>query len=551
MGQVISNQAQLDLLPGRMQGLFAPAASATPANNGDAILQYAAANELSFKAKWTDGNVRQYRMPMIDFSKSVCTLGNTGLPSGTSGNVIVIGDLAVQGATALTDSVFAGTQSGRLVESGNGNVAIGNLTLAEIVISSHNTTAGDASLRKLQTGSSGNSAFGYVAGTELKYGSWNVLHGSYSGAYAERGDYCIFHGGYAGAHSFGSGTYNGSHNQGDGYEVMLIAEGHRNLAKGYQALYGCKGDHNIGFGDESGVTLTQVVRGTNLDITAVTSQTNITVTGGPGTSYTGMRVVVYDTSDSGKPYWGRGDYDHTTGVITLESALPLTIDVADTVDIATIPYGNIHIGRRAGTATGVQKQDARNSISIGNETYCDKDNQVVIGNTDVTETLLRGTNVYVNRIHVAGVLFSATATMGGYTYLSSNLSDTTGTIYPDASIECKTKTTTIAGSVGSPTQLYRYESRRLIRNLGAAAEVAATLPDALTTSGDDFEFACVDADGIRVKCGSNDTINDGATATATGGYMRSTVIGSTLRVKAVADFKWFVVSKTGTWTIDS
>jgi hypothetical protein len=549
--QVISNQAFIDLLPGRMKGLFAPAVSPVPVTNGDAIMQYREANRLGFNAKWTDGNVREFRMAMIDRPKSITTLGDTGLPSGTSGNVVVVGDGSVLVANALTDSVFAGTQSGAAITAGNGNSAVGNLTFALIGQCYHNTTMGDASSRYMQDGSTGNSHYGYVSATEWRWGSWNNCNGSYSGAYSERGDFCVFHGGYSGAHSFGSGTYNGSHDQGSGYEAMLVAEGHHNLGGGYQVLYGCKGDHNQAWGDQAGSSLSQVVRGSNLDITTVTSQTNITVTGGPGTSYTGMRVVVYDASNGGKPYWGRGDYNHTTGVITLEYALPITITTSDTVDIATIPRGNLFWGRLAGRETTFQKPDAVNTIAIGDNTFTTMDNQIILGNNDVIETRIRGTNVYVNRMNVAAVLLSATSVMAGHTYLSTNLSDTTGTIYPDASIECKTKTTTITGSVASPTALSRAESRRLLRNIGATAEVAALLPDALVTSGDDFEFACVDADGIRVKCGVADTIRDGASVSATGGYMRSTVIGSTLRVKAVDDFKWFVVSKTGTWTIDS
>lgn len=51
--------------------------------------------------------------------------------------------------------------------------------------------------------------------------------------------------------------------------------------------------------------------------------------------------------------------------------------------------GSIFIGNNSGT-NALQKHDAVNSIAIGQGTYSSRDNQVVLGNADVQETVLRG-----------------------------------------------------------------------------------------------------------------------------------------------------------------
>ena len=62
---------------------------------------------------------------------------------------------------------------------------------------------------------------------------------------------------------------------------------------------------------------------------------------------------------------------------------------------------NIHIGHLAGGVTGFQKADCVNGIAIGYNTYNDIDNQVVLGNTSVTHTVLRG-----NVSGIGGINFS-------------------------------------------------------------------------------------------------------------------------------------------------
>jgi hypothetical protein len=366
---------------------------------------------------------------------SITVLGVTAAavaPSGTSANLVIIGDQSVDsGATALTDSVFVGTQSGKIAKAGNGNVALGNLTLSQIENTSHNTTVGDASLRQLKDGSDSNSSHGYVAGTDLWLGSWNVFDGSYAGAYSRYGSYNLLRGGYAGAHSVASRTYNGTHNIGDGYQVMLECEGHRNQASGFESLFGCKGDDNLAFGDESGKVITQVSLATDLVISSVGSQTSFTVTGGPVASHSNIRVVVKDASDTNRPYWGRGSYNHTTGIVTVTEAFPITVVSSDTISLSSIPRQNIFIGLRSGSGAGVQKADAFNTICIGADTNSLQDNSIRIGNASVTRAEIIGDlhcgsiNITSNWINTPGPTNGAIWRSGGHLYLTSDTSSIT------------------------------------------------------------------------------------------------------------------------------
>jgi len=76
------------------------------------------------------------------------------------------------------------------------------------------------------------------------------------------------------------------------------------------------------------------------------------------------------------------------------------------VAVADKVLGSIFIGSRSGNNT-LQKTDALNSIAIGHETYSTRDNQVVLGNVGVQETVLRG--VVKSTVFVVANLPSAVA----------------------------------------------------------------------------------------------------------------------------------------------
>lgn len=105
-----------------------------------------------------------------------------------------------------------------------------------------------------------------------------------------------------------------------------------------------------------------------------------------------------------------------------------------------------------------------------------------------------------------------------------------------------------AGS-GSPNILTVTESRTTLTNEGTSAENYHTLPSA--AAGLDFEFICQDADGIRVVANTGNTIRIAGSVSATAGFIKSTAIGSVIRLKAINATEWFAVSAIGTWTIDA
>lgn len=102
-----------------------------------------------------------------------------------------------------------------------------------------------------------------------------------------------------------------------------------------------------------------------------------------------------------------------------------------------------------------------------------------------------------------------------------------------------------AGS-GAPNVLAATESGTLLTNEGSTARNYHTLPTA--AAGLQLEFACQDADGIRITCGADDTLRVIDKVTAAAGYIESTTIGSVVRVVALNGVEWFAMSIHGIWT---
>lgn len=211
---------------------------------------------------------------------------------------------------------------------------------------------------------------------------------------------------------------------------------------------------------------------------------------------------------------------------------------------------NLFLGKRSG-ADG-QKADAVGSIGLGPNTQTTADYQMVLGHTDITETLIRGTvtRLIGTEVRAGGTVF-APAYQANAIYFSPDYIALAGYISGYGEAVLRTRVSNSTAGVGAPRQLYTYESRSLYTNVGATARVHLLLDNAYAGLGIEYEFVCLDADGIRIKCGIYDTIRDLATVSAAGGYIQSSVVGSTLKLKAVTADLWLVVSKTGTWTIDS
>lgn len=88
-------------------------------------------------------------------------------------------------------------------------------------------------------------------------------------------------------------------------------------------------------------------------------------------------------------------------------------------------------------------------------------------------------------------------------------------------------------------------------NTNASAEVELTLPSGLLVSPTrEYRFAVTTAQYLKVIAPAGVTIYIGNNSTTTGGYVRSTMIGSTMRLVQVSDSLWFSESLDGEWRID-
>ncbi len=102
--------------------------------------------------------------------------------------------------------------------------------------------------------------------------------------------------------------------------------------------------------------------------------------------------------------------------------------------------------------------------------------------------------------------------------------------------------------VGSPNLLQATESRKAVTNEGAALEAYNTLPSA--AAGYEFAFICQAAAGIRIVANTGDAIRMGGAVSASGGFIRSAVVGSTVTLVAINATEWIALSAVGTWTVD-
>jgi hypothetical protein len=103
--------------------------------------------------------------------------------------------------------------------------------------------------------------------------------------------------------------------------------------------------------------------------------------------------------------------------------------------------------------------------------------------------------------------------------------------------------------VGSPNVLTAAESGKTLTNEGATEENYHLLPSA--AAGLTFYFYCQDSDGIRATAGSGDTIRVGETVSVAAGYVKSTIVGSYLGLKAVNATEWVAREIVGTWDLQT
>lgn len=228
--------------------------------------------------------------------------------------------------------------------TGNGNVALGYQALYENITNNFNTAVGtDAGYRN--TGDR-NNYFGHhsgkgVVGSTYITGGDNMFFGWETGTASTSGSFNSFFGNRAGfSHTTGS----------------------HNTAVGYLAGFALTtGSMNTFIGREAGQ--------------AITTQNNNVINGyragynlaSAGNTIVGFSAGFNTTSGSGNTFFGSGAGD----------------------DIIT-GSANTFLGQNAGN-NALQSTSANFSTAIGKDAYTTKSNQMVLGHSGISETLLRGT----------------------------------------------------------------------------------------------------------------------------------------------------------------
>lgn len=279
----------------------------------------------------------------------------TGIPTSTSGTYnLAVGSYALSGNTVGTTNIAVGAYSLFKNTEGIQNIALGYGALGKNITGSFNVAVGVSSLSN-SVATDDNTALGHRS---LEH---NVT---------------------------------GMRNTGVGYSTARFnVRGGDNTAVGSSSFVAS--DNRLGVAHISDYSAT--VPGTVLVINfnmsecahylPVGTTDNIVITG--TTSYDGTYTVTrvsasrfYFThayvADENTGLWYAGDDFTKNTAIGSQSG-------------ATITYGreNTFLGYNAGY-NALQKVDAVNSTAVGAGTYTTKDNQVVIGDTNVVETVLRG-----------------------------------------------------------------------------------------------------------------------------------------------------------------
>lgn len=352
--------------------------------------------------------------------------------------------------TAIFDSVIIGAEAGSGIKRGVGIVAIGRYSTQSCVRYGNNTAVGDSSLRYCETG--GNSAFGYVclekfttgqynngfglgAGTGLLTGSKNCYFGNSTGASQTTNDgVCAF--GYEALYNnlggnncaFGTNAgralVNGSDNIfiGDeagststsqagtctnsivvGSDAFALVSNHirignsshttgqifgtiamhgagnvaTNTIAGLNAALSVSGASNTLYGVTSGYSLLAGYDNTGIGIATLYSATSAYRNTAVGVSSLLSKVTGYGCTSGG---WGSGIL--TTGDLNTYWGYSAGAKI-------TTGTLNTFIGNEAGN-NAAQLATATNSTAIGSGAYTTASNQVVIGDTNVTSTVLRG-----------------------------------------------------------------------------------------------------------------------------------------------------------------
>lgn len=375
--------------------------------------------------------------------------GGAGNATNASGGCTGFGVGCLVAAATVNDSVGVGSYALQSMTGGVGNTAVGSYALQDVVGVGNNTAVGDSALRRCLT--DGSTAVGYVCLENATTGLYNngfgrgVLQDCVTGnRNCAFGNEVLASATGSDNSAFGHNTlYNqvtGAGNIAIGSKAGLILEsGSNNTFLGFEAA-GVSGQGN-GVSNSITIGYRSITAFSNSIVIGNSSHTRSQIFGGffshgagnvatnqimglgAGLSATAANTTAYGVSaafsltsgvDNVAVGW-QSMYSTTTGLRNV--AVGTSALQSNVVGVANVAIGyaasllgtsdyNTSVGYNAGgrVTTGStntfignesgnnasQLVSAVNSTAIGNGAFTTASNQVVIGNTDVTTTVLRG-----------------------------------------------------------------------------------------------------------------------------------------------------------------
>ena len=328
--------------------------------------------------------------------------------SGTRGSVLIDGLNVGKGKTGTTNTVFGVGALGAITTgtlntaigyqcllantTGTYNTAIGYQCLLANTTGPANTAVGTASLYKNTTGE-GNTAIGHSVLIENTTGYQNTALGRQSLNFNTTGSQNIA----IGAFSLQANT-TGNNNTASGYNAIYFnTTGNNNTASGYRTLYSnTTGLDNTANGYEALYSNTTGLQNTASGYNALHNNTtgaNNTASGYEAlrANTTGHQNIAIGTYSL--YFNATGNYNTASGVYSLYYNTTGNYNTASGYAAgASITTGsnNTFLGSNAGYNAS-QLVSASNSMALGNGAFTTASNQVVIGNTSVTQIILNGT----------------------------------------------------------------------------------------------------------------------------------------------------------------
>jgi hypothetical protein len=364
-------------------------------------------------------------------------VGYNALTDNTSGaRNTAVGSGAAQNNTTASDNVAIGYNSLSANTTGYKNIAIGSSALYSNTDTNgrDNVAIGIESLYTNTTGRSniaiGNYALRYSDGVNANVAiGVSTLYTNKSGAGNTGVGANALYNNYDGDGNVGVGLQaleahtSGEYNIAIGYQPMLLAEvgdnnisiGHQsleqytlgdyNIAIGHQALLlsSAGGNHIVNFSDYSGTVPGTVAIHDHGHGLPVGVTTNIRISN--SINYDGVVSVTWiDVNNFYFTHAWLGN-DSTTNYCwwsyDLRARHNIGIGCYAGYEIMS-GSDNTFLGHQSGW-DGLQKDDAINSMALGSNSYTTKDNQVVLGDILITETLMRGITG-VNEVTIAAQL---------------------------------------------------------------------------------------------------------------------------------------------------